>query len=349
MEKMVVHLFLVLSLMAVSACSGKFLKSDIEKIEKKKQLLDQVLVIEPIPVEETIVANATPTPAPVVVKPSPTPKAQSKTTPKAKNKVAVKPTPEPTPARRLPLIEDDAGFQGRRPLIDPFRIGEKVLLDVSYLGVNAGVMTIEIPHYVNVNGRKAYRMINRIKSNTAFSTVYEVDDWAEALMDFEHMAPSMYALHVRETGQMREAKALFDMLGGKAQFTETKISKKKGTEEKNQLWDIPAYSQNVFTAAFYMRLFQWQVGKEIQFPVAHDNENIIFKGTAVRKEVISTDAGDFNTIVIKPEFQVKGVFKPVGDIYFWLTDDEQKLIVKIEAKIKIGTLVLEADEVHRGR
>ena len=43
------------------------------------------------------------------------------------------------------------------------------------------------------------------------------------------------------------------------------------------------------------------------------------------------------------------MFKPVGDIFFWLTDDEQKLIVKIEAKIKIGTLVLEADEVHRGR
>ena len=342
---MVVHAFLVLSLLAATACSGKFLKSDFEKIEQKKQQLDQVLVIEPIPVEETV---STPTPAPTP-QPTPTPLPKRKASTKTKIKATPTPTPAPTPARRLPLIEDDAGFQGRRPLVDPFRIGEKVLLDVSYLGVNAGVMTIEIPHYVNVNGRKAYRMINRIKSNTAFSTVYEVDDWAEALMDFEHMAPSMYALHVRETGQMREAKGLFDMLGGKAQFTETKISKKKGTEEKNQLWDIPAYSQNVFTAAFYMRLFQWEVGKEIQFPVAHDNENIIFKGTAVRKEVISTDAGDFNTIVIKPEFQVKGVFKPVGDIYFWLTDDEQKLIVKIEAKIKIGTLVLEADEVHRGR
>jgi hypothetical protein len=53
-------------------------------------------------------------------------------------------------------------------------------------------------------------------------------------------------------------------------------------------------------------------------------------------------------VVVKPEFEVDGVFKPVGDIFFWLTDDDRKLIVRIESEIKIGTLVMEATQVERG-
>ncbi len=96
-----------------------------------------------------------------------------------------------------------------------------------------------------------------------------------------------------------------------------------------------------------MRVFSYEVGKEYKFYVSDDEKNLMFKGKALRKEKIETDAGEFNTIVVKPEFEVDGVFKPVGDIFFWLTDDDRKFIVKIESEIKIGTLVMEATKIER--
>jgi hypothetical protein len=97
-----------------------------------------------------------------------------------------------------------------------------------------------------------------------------------------------------------------------------------------------------------MRIFQWKVGKEHAFRIADDGENIIFRGKAVRAEKIKTEAGEFNALVIKPEIEVKGLFKPMGDIFFWLSDDDRKYLLRVESKIKIGTLVTEAVEINPG-
>ncbi len=98
-----------------------------------------------------------------------------------------------------------------------------------------------------------------------------------------------------------------------------------------------------------MRTFQWKDGKEYAFRVADDNENVVFKGKVVGRETLKTDVGTFKAIKIKPEFTAKGVFKPVGDIYIWLSDDDRKFILKIQSKIKIGTIVSEISALDRGQ
>lgn len=338
-------------------CASKFQQNEYEEMNRRQQELAKLAQVQVVPVP----------PPPVTTQPPPLfleenlPKAPSqpvtkaeakkneikKTEKKKKTKTEItKPSLPILPLKRQPEYEDGEGFEGhRRPLVDPYRVGEKVVLDVNYMKLSAGELTLEIPEMVEVNGRKAYRMVTKIKTYSAFSTFYSVDDMAETLMDYIYMTPSLFALHVRESGQMREGKAVFDMLGGQAHHWETKISKKKGKEEKDNTWDILAYSQNVFSAAFYMRVFKWDLDKEYQFNVADDKENLMFKGRAIRKEKISTDLGEIDTIVVKPQFTAKGVFKPVGDIFIWLTDDEQKQIVRLESSIKIGTLV--ADLISR--
>ena len=82
--------------------------------------------------------------------------------------------------------------------------------------------------------------------------------------------------------------------------------------------------------------------------VADAGENIVFRGKAIRKEKIETEVGDFDAIVIKPEITVKGIFKPIGDIYFWLSDDDRKFILRIESSIKIGTIVSEVVKLKPG-
>jgi len=258
-------------------------------------------------------------------------------------------TAEPAvPQRRQPEIEDDLGFQGRRPLKDPFRVGEVVTHDVGYLTFTAGTLKLKVEPMVNVNGRKAYNMVTEIKTYPGYSRIYSVDDRVETFVDFETLVPRTYSLHVKESGQLREARMLFDDKSGRATFWEKKVTEKSGEEEKKQEWDILPYSQNVFSAIFYMRNFQWEPGKEIAFRVADDEQNLIFKGKCIRREKISTEIGEKMALVIKPEIMLKGKFKPVGDIYIWLSDDEHKYPLRIEAKIKIGSLVSEVTSITPG-
>jgi hypothetical protein len=338
MNKFLLYVFLGV---LFSGCASKVLKYDKDKTEKLKDIneFDQVVKIEEI---------AAPLPQNPSQAPSQDPTAESnKKTAKNKQDKKVKKSVELT--KRQPELESDIGFMGRRPNKDPFRVGEKVVHSVRYFKVNAGKLTMEVKPFVQVNGRPSYSFNYHIETSSFYSTFYSVDDRAVTLMDFESMVPNVFTLHVRETGQIRESRAYFDRQKGMAQYWERKVTEKDGEEEKKYHWDIPDYSQNVFSSAFYMRVFQWKVGEEHSFRVADSGENLIFRAKAIRAEKISVEAGDFNAIVIKPEIELKGKFKPVGDIYIWLSDDDRKYILKIESKIKIGTLVSEAISIEPGQ
>lgn len=303
-------------------------------------------------------AATTPSPTPV---PQPTPVSRaagrrSKRPPKVKE---LKETPSiiasPTPViakrkEREPGLESSVGFSGGSRIPDkiPFRVGEKVVMSVRYFRAQAGELTLEVRPYVEVNGRRSYRWHTGLRTTGMFSSFYSVEDWAETLVDVETLTPSVFNLQVKESAQLKTGKGYFDLRTLKGVYIEKKYTEKKGHEDKRQEWTLAPYAQNVFSAAFYMRVFSYEVGKEYKFIVSDDEKNMIFKGKALRKERIDTDAGSFDTIVVKPEFEVDGVFKPVGDIFFWLTDDDRKLIVRIESEIKIGTLVMDAIRVERG-
>ncbi len=270
---------------------------------------------------------------------------------KADGSVAASPSISPLATlvpRREPDVESDKGFDGRRPLIDPFRVGEKIVHSVKYFKVQAGTLALEVRPFAFVNGKKSYNFTTSIKSSSFFSSFYAVDDYATTLMDFDTLVPSVYTMHVKESGQLREARALFDASTLKATFWDKKQTEKDGVQEKRIEWDMLPYSQNVYSAAYYMRMFQWDVGTENGFRIAHDGDNLIFKGKAIRREKISTKVGEFTALVIKPDIYLKGKFTPTGDIFIWLSDDDRKFILRIESEIKIGTLVSEIEELHKG-
>lgn len=356
-------LFCSLVFLSLLACSSslKYEKSgELKKIEEFDQAVEIIKpgtqpAATPAPTE-TPAATPAPTPAPEVKdskKPAkkvaaPKVKPVAKKTEKKKEEAKVE-TPK-VPERRQPDIEDAAGFgTSRRPLIDPFRVGEEVLHDVHYFKVSAGTLKFKVEDFAQVNGRKSYTFAIEIATSSLFSSFYSVDDRAETFVDFEDLVPRVYQLHVKETNQLREAKMLFDVEKNTATFWEKKVTKDHGEEEKKQHWEILPYSQNVYSIIYYMRNFAWETGKEYSFRVANDNENLVFSGKALRREVLQTKLGPMKAIVVQPNIVLKGKFKPIGDNFIWLSDDDRKYILRIESKIKIGTLVSEVVSIKPGK
>ncbi|UXR64026.1 DUF3108 domain-containing protein [Bdellovibrio bacteriovorus] len=344
------------SALLFSACSTSFLKYDKADQLKKNEEFEEAVKIVKQPVPETTEAAPAETPAPVPAPEKSEPvKATAAPTPKAVKKTPGKKTPAKksakTPAKktdksstseaavRQPELEDSVGFNGRRPVVDPFREGEEVVHDVHYFKVSAGELRMKVEPFAMVNNRKAYTFAVEIKTSSLFSTFYSVEDRVETFVDFEDLVPRVFQLHVKESGQLREAKMLFDTDKGLATFWEKKVTKEDGENEKKETWDILPYTQNVYSAIFYMRNFQWETGKEYSFRVGNDKENLVFSGKALRREVLDTKLGPMKAIVIQPNITLKGKFKPIGDNFIWLSDDDRRYILRIESKIKIGTLI----------
>lgn len=342
--------FVIILAFLLSSCSSSFLKYEkADQLKKIDEFDAKVKIVEPAATPSVEAAAAMSAPA---VLPSTTVKSANKS--KKKKVVKSKKTEPANPviaesSRRQPDIEDDAGFSGRRPLQDPFRVGEEVTHDVNYFKVSAGSLKMKVDPFVTVNDQKAYSFKMLINTGGLFSSFYSVDDSVDIFMDYNSLVPSVFQLHVKESGQLREAKMLFNEKDNTATFWEKKVTKKDGEEEKKQHWDILPFTQNVYSAVFYMRFFQWEVGKEYAFRVGNDNENLTFSGKALRKEILDTKLGPMKSIVIQPNITLKGKFKSIGENLIWLSDDDRHYILRIEAKIKIGTLVSEVVEIKPGK
>lgn len=320
MNKLIKNFGLLTATLLVISCGSGALKyekaGELKKIDEFDSKVQIVIPVDPdeapAGAEPADKSGATPsatveTPAVKKVdKIKPAPKAA-----KVKKQKAVK--LPPLPKRRPPDLENDAGFApprftadgqlSRRPLVDPFRVGEKVVHKVNYYALSAGSMNIEVKPFAEVNGRKSYHFHIGIRTSDWYSRVYSVDDKVSVLMDFESLVPSVFTLAVRESGQLKEARMLFEK--NTATYWERRVTEKNGEEEKRLNWEILDYSQNLFSSVFYLRFFDWKVGTENSFRVADDNENLIFRAKAIRKEKISTDAGEFKAIVIQPQVELK--------------------------------------------
>ena len=341
------------SLMGCSTSIMKYEKSD--QLGKNDEFQKAVIIVKAD--EKTPDVTPTPTPTPTATPAAGAAKKGNKKKKRSrydsllvkKDETAPATPAAPVVTQRQPDIEDDAGFIGRRPINDPYHVGEEITYDVHYFKVSAGELKLKVDPFSVVNGLKAYTFITEIRTKGVFSNFYSVEDRVETLVDYATLVPSVYELHVKETNQLREAKALFDNKKNIATFWEKKVTTKSGEEQKKEQWEILPYSQNVFSAVFYMRAFQWEEGKQYAFRVANDNENLVFTGKAVRREILDTELGPMKAVVIEPKITLKGAFKPIGDIYVWLSDDEHKYILRIECKIKIGTLVAEVIKIQPGK
>lgn len=352
-------LFLGALILALAGCAGGILKFDnAEKVLENKEFDSAIRVkeiVEPTPTPSESPKSDQPEKSTSKLAPKPTPKP----TPKPQATPKPKPTPKPKkgakvvdegPKPREPRTEDDEGFIGRRPVKDPFRPGEQVVLDISYFALDAGELTIETRPFVEVNGRKAYRFHAIAKTVSVFENFYKVNDYAETLVDFETLLPFSYVLDVKESKLLRNNRAIHNLSGGPPgmmEYWDKKITKDDGVQERKLEWQMLPYSQNIFSTLWYLRVFTLTPGKKIKFNVANENDNLVITCEVLRREKLKTDAGTFDTIVIRPSAEKDGKPHNIGQNLFWLTDDDQKLMVRMETKIKIGTIVGSLQKITR--
>jgi hypothetical protein len=71
----------------------------------------------------------------------------------------------------------------------------------------------------------------------------------------------------------------------------------------------------------------------------------------LRKEIVKKWGKRVETIVVQPvlkDVSLGGILKEKGDVFIWLTDDEKKIPVFIEAKVVIGQLSFVLVEYEEG-
>ncbi len=320
-------ILLILCLAVLASCSSAFKKSNT--FVQDSEFLRQGHKIEAY--EEEAIEPETAKPKKKSVKK----KASKKKVVKAVEKKREEKVVEKEPVEK----KKDSKF--------PFRVGEEVTLSASFFGVEAGKILIGVDSFKKFEGKKQYHFYAFGKTSSIFSMFYKVKNRIETLWDPELKKPRSLAFDVTETKQKYKIRVYFDWLKKKGEYLEEGWSKKKKDYRVQKKWTLEENAQDIVSAAFYMRTFPLVVGKEYKVTVMEEDKIIDVHFKVDRKEVLKTRVGKFDTLVLKPRFSTKGKFKQVGDISVWLTDDSYRQVVRIESKIKIGTVVAKLHSLKR--
>ena len=72
-----------------------------------------------------------------------------------------------------------------------------------------------------------------------------------------------------------------------------------------------------------------------------DEENYPMQIKYLSNEIVKTKWGKINCMVFVPQMQVGRIFKEQQEMRIWISDDENKLMIKVETKIIVGRIKAE--------
>ena len=124
-----------------------------------------------------------------------------------------------------------------------------------------------------------------------------------------------------------------------------KVIDHKYTTEK--IFKIHEEIQDMLSALYYFRtkeLGDLKIGETISIDIFFDQEINNFKLKLIGREDLKTNFGKVKTLVFMPIVQVGRIFKEKESVTLWVTDDKNKLPIKIKASILVGALKAELIE-----
>jgi len=211
-----------------------------------------------------------------------------------------------------------------------FKEGEKVGFTVYYsvgnlvnasAGTGAFSTTLE-----QLNGRSVYHVTAEGRTLPSYEWAYKARDVYETYMDTETLQPLKFIRNVNE--------------GGYKKYQNVSFNKGANTAITNEgVFKIPACVQDVVSSVFYARNVDFnrlKINDRIAFSMFLDNEVYQMSIRYLGKETISTKYGRFKAIKIRPVTIKGNIFAGDEKMTVWVTDDANKMPVRVESPIVVG-------------
>ena len=220
-----------------------------------------------------------------------------------------------------------------------YLLNEEFTFEVSWGFFKAGTATISTMPMATMADKEVLHINGRMESAEYFEGIYKLKDTLDVYVDvadkkFESLK---YEMKQRESGQLVDDLQLFDSEKLKTFFFYHRIKKGKTKNKKSQEY-VPRYFTDSFSALYFLRGLPMDIGSNFKFPIVTRGKVWILNADVSDVEEIEVMNKKFQAYKITAQTQFPGVLKKSGDINFWFSTDESRILLKFEAKIKIGSV-----------
>ena len=224
-----------------------------------------------------------------------------------------------------------------------FKAGEWFKFRIHYGWFTASHATLEIKEE-KLNGRPVHHIMGEGKSSGLLSAFFKVEDYYESYIDTEKVLPYRFIRKINEGGHTKDIQIDFDHTTHKALIIDKKRSTQKTVSVKKDV-------QDMISSFYYLRNAiepeNLKKGDVEYVNMFFDKENYVFKLKFLGKEIVKTDMGKIRCLKFRPYVIADKVFKEEESLTVWISDDDNRMPVKIKAEILVGSI--EADlEAFKG-
>lgn len=218
--------------------------------------------------------------------------------------------------------------------LDAFKDGEWFEFRIHYGIFNASRVTLELKadtlDQVPVFHAKGYGR------TTGFARLFfKVEDYYQSYFGQQDGLPRKFIRDIDEGGYTKDIEIDFDH---KRKIAKVNNKKKRRKAEHN----INDNVQDLISAFYYLRNFydtsQLKEGDDISLNMFFDDENYLFKLRYLGKEMVETRFGQVRCIKLRPFVQSGRVFSEQESVTLWVSDDANKLPVKMRADLRVGSI-----------
>ncbi|MFC4220855.1 DUF3108 domain-containing protein [Flagellimonas marina] len=216
-----------------------------------------------------------------------------------------------------------------------YKSGEWLKFRIHYGFLNASYATLHLTSDT-LDSIPVYHVVGEGKTTGFASIFFKVDDTYESYFGRKNGKPYRFVRKIDEGGYTKDIEIDFNYKEEMAVLRDNK----NGTEQR-----IPVHNkiQDLISASYFMRnnynLEEFEEGQSINLDMLFDDDGVFqFKLKYLGKEVLRTKFGKVECLKFRPLVQSGRVFKEKESLTLWVSNDLNKIPIRIKADLAVGSL-----------
>lgn len=225
---------------------------------------------------------------------------------------------------------------------DSFKRGEVIEFKMTYGFFTVGKGSARIDHeYYRMNDRYCFKVDVSGKTVGMVDWVADIDDKWGAYIDTAALVPHQFYRKIREGRYKKDEWTNFDHVNRKI---EVKSVGKSGKPREPQYYDAPPGVRDMIGGFLYMRIMDFSrlnVNDTVTVTGFFEDEfykmKIIYRG----KDTVKLKVGKVRALVFTPVMPANKLFDGEDSITAYFSDDKNRIPLKIDAKMFVGSAGVE--------
>ncbi len=215
----------------------------------------------------------------------------------------------------------------------PFRVGESLIYNAEFNHIPVGEAVLQVHGMDTINGNPSYHVSFSARTGRLADQIFKIRDRVDIWMDETKLYTHKLRKKIREGPYKRKINMLVDY--------EKMIAI---TNKDTNIIDFEV--RDPYSMFYYLRTVPLEINQPMVFSTYENKKNTKFNLIVTGKEIIKAPLGSYICKVVKPYKKGKTLFKNQGDMQIWFTDDKDRLPLKIQIKLKYGSMTLYLRQVN---